>query len=150
MGFIAYRLVKGEDGPAGVRIYLECHEETDPALPAGVHDAASPQISYSYAVDAQFAANQSGCSLSGVEDILALKKFYKFVFSLEERARERGGDWRDVFCSEESLIEHLGYTRNARLLSDEPRRRAASPELSEELPEAPPEALLNIPVAEKS
>lgn len=129
MGFIAYRLLQAEGGPAGVRMYLECCEETDLARPSGVPAGGAPRISYSYAVDARFSTDRPGCTLSGVEDILALKKFYKLAFSLEERARERGGDWREVFCSEASLIEHLGYTRNARLLSDdqdEPRQRADS------------------------
>ncbi len=89
MGFIGYL----RDGDA-VRIFLEC---TD-------HD-------YTYAVDVVCGVRPE---LRGVADILCLKKFYKLVNSLEERARERGRDWQRVFASPENLMEHLAWTRNAK------------------------------------
>jgi len=92
VGFIGYL----RDGDV-VRIFLEC---TD-------HD-------YSYAVDVAF---QPKLELRGVTDVLSLKKFYKLVNSLEERAREHGREWQRVFESPESLIEHLAWTRNAREFS---------------------------------
>ena len=106
MGFIAYQELVEDRSLPGVRIFMECQQ-------------MDSSISYSYAVDVVFSAGsagKTGCALSGVDDILALKKFYKLVFSLEERARERGHDWKVVFESKGSLLEHLGYTRNARLL----------------------------------
>ncbi|MSO20817.1 MAG: hypothetical protein EXQ56_10225 [Acidobacteria bacterium] len=103
MGFIAYQELVEDSSPPGVRIFMECQQQDS-------------SISYSYAVNVVFSPGKLGCALSGVDDILALKKFYKLVFSLEERARERGHDWKVVFESKDSLLEHLGYTRNARLL----------------------------------
>jgi hypothetical protein len=49
-----------------------------------------------------------------VDGILVLKKFYKLVHSLEERAREHGNDRLQALGSVEGLLEHLSYTRNAR------------------------------------
>lgn len=89
MGFIGY-LRNGDV----VRIFLECSDRD-----------------YGYAVDVAF---QDKLELRGVNDILCLKKFYKLVHSLEERAREHGREWQRVFESPESLIEHLAWTRNAR------------------------------------
>lgn len=104
VGFIAYQLL----GESSVRIFMECEDE--PGAGAGA-------VSYTHAVDAQFIDEAPGCRLSGIDNILALKKFYKLAFSLEERARERGGDWRAVFDSRAKLVEHLDYTRNARRLA---------------------------------
>src|SRR5713226_7814146 len=93
VGFVGY-LREGDC----VRIFLECSEHY------GWSD-------YSYAVDVVF---QTGVELRGISDILSLKKFYKLVFSLEERAREHGREWQRVFDTPESLLEHLAWTRNAR------------------------------------
>ena len=110
MGFIAYQVLGEADRPRRVRILMECQQEPGA-------DAAENEVSYSYAVDVQFLPGQPGCTLHGIEEILALKKFYKLVFSLEERAREHGNDWAQVFASAEALIEHLDFTRNARRLA---------------------------------
>lgn len=100
MGFIAYQV----DGDSAVRIFMECQDE------------AAGAVSYTHAVDVRFPVGRPGCSLAGVDGILALKKFYKLVFSLEERAREQGNDWQAVFDGAARLAEHLDYTRNARRL----------------------------------
>lgn len=105
MGFIAYQVLGDFDAIRRVRIYLECQDEP-----------ADEETSYSNAVDVEFVPGRAGCTLHGIHEILTLKKFYKLVFSLEERARERGHDWREVFASEQALVEHLDYTRNARKL----------------------------------
>ena len=103
MGFIGY-LHKREDKDkdAVVRVFLECRE--DP--PRG--------ISCTYAVDVVFPGGKAPCRLRGVDGILVLKKFYKLVHSLEERAREHGNDRLQALGSVQGLLEHLGYTRNAR------------------------------------
>jgi hypothetical protein len=113
VGFIAYQLLDG----LTARIFLECEDE-------------GLGVSYTHAVDVHFSAGEHGCRLSGVDTILALKKFYKLVFSLEERAREHGGDWRAVFNSADKLIEHLDYTRNVRRLDPQAvlRIRRATPD----------------------
>ena len=85
-----------------VRIYLECS------------DSHGNDVTCSFAVDVVFPAAGAPCRLRGVDSVLALKKFYKLVFSLEERAREHGNDWRSVMESPERIVEHLRYTRNAR------------------------------------
>ncbi len=102
VGFIGYL----RDGDA-VRIFLECSE---------------PARDYSYAVDVVF---QPKLILRGVTDVLCLKKFYKLVNSLEERAREHGREWQRVFESPESLMQHLAWTRNAREFAhgNAPRQR---------------------------
>lgn len=122
MGFIAYQVMGEADRPQRVRILLECQQASGGGTDAA--DAANDEpISYSYAVDVQFVPNPSGvpgqssCTLHGIEELLALKKFYKLVFSLEERAREHGNDRQQVFASAEQLVEHLDYTRNARRLA---------------------------------
>ena len=94
MGFIGYQ----RDGDR-VRIFLECSDQPDGT------------VEYSYAVDVAF---RPAARLEGVNDILALKKFYKLVNSLEERAREHGRDRTGVFATPESLLAHLAWTRNAR------------------------------------
>lgn len=116
MGFIAYQVMGEADRPRRVRILLECQQEGE-STPG---DSSDEAISYSYAVDVQFISagpGQPGCTLHGIEEIPALKKFYKLVFSLEERAREHGNDWQEVFASVDRLTEHLDYTRNARRLA---------------------------------
>ena len=101
MGFIGY-LRRREDVDEVVRVFLECRDES----PHG--------ISYTYAVDVVFPGGKAPCNLRGVDGILVLKKFYKLVHSLEERAREHGNDRLKAMGSVEGLLEHLGYTRNAR------------------------------------
>jgi hypothetical protein len=93
MGFIGYTREENT-----VRIFLECAE------PGG-------ECQYGYAVEALF---DGGVELRGINSVLCLKKFYKLVHSLEERAREHGREWQRVFESPESLLEHLAWTRNAR------------------------------------
>ena len=104
MGFIGY-LAKREGGADEVvRIFLECRETA----------SEPPVISYTYAVDVIFPEGKPPCRLRGVDQVLALKKFYKLYHSLEERAREHGNPREQVAESAEGLLEHLGYTRNAR------------------------------------
>ena len=115
VGFIGYRheCIAGPDEL--VRIFLECREESSLAVPGAA--SASPErpgIECSYVVDVIFPRGNAPCRLRGVEGVLALKKFYKLVFSLEERAREHSNDWRLVMASSENLLKHLAYTRNAR------------------------------------
>lgn len=105
MGFIGYR--RRDDG---VRIFLECSEPEPGAA-----------VSCSYPVDVIF--TPQGVRLEGVRDILALKKFYKLVHSLEERARERSRDRQVVFRSSEDLLNHLRLTRNSRELPEDPPSR---------------------------
>lgn len=107
MGFIGYQ----RNGDR-VRIYLECAERPDGA------------VEHSYAVDVLFSP---AVRLEGVNDILALKKFYKLVNSLEERAREHGRERTGVFASPESLLEHLAWTRNAREFAPSSAPQARSP-----------------------
>jgi hypothetical protein len=101
MGFIGYRQ-SVQDGTNTVRIYLECRDEAGGSL-----------VTCGYSVDVVFSGS-APCRLRGVDGVLVMKKFYKLLFSLEERARERGNDWRGVMTSPERLLEHLRYTRNAR------------------------------------
>ena len=113
MGFIAYQVLGEADRPRRVRILMECQQESQ--QPDG-GESAENNVSYAYAVDVQFIPGQPGCTLQGIEEILSLKKFYKVVAALEERAREHGNDRQSVFASAEALIEHLDYTRNTRRL----------------------------------
>jgi len=121
LGFIGYQKQREVNGDEVVRIYLECEEKPASETACG------------YAVDVIFAGGGAPCRLRGVEGVLVLKKFYKLLFSLEERAREHGNDWRAVMESAERLLEHLRYTRNARDFSGvaEPRLRAAGRALAD-------------------
>lgn len=121
MGFIGYRKQREVNGDEAVRIFLECDEEPASEFTCG------------YAVDVIFAGGVAPCRLRGVDGVLVLKKFYKLLFSLEERAREHGNDWRAVMESAERLIEHLRYTRNARDFTGgaEPRLRSAARETAD-------------------
>ncbi len=92
MGYIGY-LREGNV----VRIFLECCDQPEPR--------------YTYAIDVVFAERME---LQGIRDVLCLKKFYKLVNSLEERAREHGRPWQGVFDSPDALLEHLRWTRNSR------------------------------------
>ena len=115
MGFIGYLHSCGESGDDVVRIFLECREEGEADDSAADSPGEPPRgISYTYAVDVIFPAGQPPCRLRGVDGVLELKKFYKLVHSLEERAREHGNAWQAALGSVEGLLEHLGYTRNAR------------------------------------
>ena len=112
MGFIGYlRHNAGhtEGHTEGVRIFLECSE------------SGAGAVSCTYPVDVIF--TQQGARLEGVGDILALKKFYKLVNSLEERAREHSHDRQVVFRSPEGLLEHLRLTRNSREFTEDPPSR---------------------------
>ncbi|MBI1955199.1 MAG: hypothetical protein HYS38_02285 [Acidobacteria bacterium] len=124
MGFIGYMVKKEGKHDQFVRIFLECQEE------ATQNPNASGKISrasYTYVVDVVFPGGMPPCRLEGIDNVLALKKFYKLVFSLEERAREHGNDRNKALNSVEGLLEHLAYTRNARDFTgqQEPRRRDA-------------------------
>jgi hypothetical protein len=102
MGFIGYR--RFEDT---VRVFLEC-------------SGTDGEISCTYAIDILF---PDPVRFEGVTDILALKKFYKLVNSLEERAREQDRDRAVILRSPEDLLEHLRLTKNSRELSADPRGR---------------------------
>ncbi len=123
MGFIAYQRLGTSDGPQTVRIYLECMDQPVPDgadRTARAISGSGPGLSFSFAVDLLFPGGDRPCELRGIDGILPLKKFYKLVFSLEERAREHGNDWKDVTGSPASLLEHLRYTHNARDLTGQP------------------------------
>ncbi len=114
MGFIGYlRYNEGHNKGhnEGVRIFLECSE------------SGAGAVSCTYPVDVIF--TQRGVRLEGVGDIFALKKFYKLVNSLEERAREHSRDRQLVFGSPEDLLEHLRLTRNSRQFAEDPPSRLA-------------------------
>jgi len=119
VGFIGY-LYRREGSNEGandevVRIFLECREQVNEHGQAEYTPAEKPlSLSYTYAVDVVFPGGKPPCRLRGVDGILALKKFYKLVNSLEERAREHGNDREKALSSAAGLLEHLAYTRNAR------------------------------------
>jgi len=120
VGFIGYRVEPAAGADKVVRIYLECREGPD-------GDAAV--VTCGDTIDVTFPGGQGPCRLRGVDGVLVLKKFYKLVFSLEERAREHGNDWRAVMASPDGLLEHLRYTRNARDFTGQSKpRRVARPE----------------------
>ena len=124
MGFIGYRFGREGNSDEVVRIYMECREQASSVKPdSGLHG-----ISYTYAVDVVFPEGKPPCRLRGVDGILVLKKFYKLVNSLEERAREHGNDRHLAMESAQGLLGHLGYTHNARDFTGavEPSRRAAN------------------------
>ena len=123
MGFIGYRFRREGESDEVVRIFLECREEAPSVEP----DSGPHGVSYTYAVDVVFPEGRRPCRLRGVDGVLVLKKFYKLVNSLEERAREHGNDRREAMDTVQGLLQHLAYTRNALDLagSVEPRRRAA-------------------------
>ena len=106
MGFIGYRR-----HDHGVRIFLECSES----------EPGRGTASCTYPVDVIF--SERGVRFEGVNDIFALKKFYKLVNSLEERAREHHRDRQAVFRSPEELLEHLRLTRNSREFAEDPPSR---------------------------
>jgi len=123
MGFIGYRFGREGNSDEVVRIFLECREETR----AETASNGLNGISYTYAVDVVFPEGKPPCRLRGIDDVLVLKKFYKLVNSLEERAREHGNDRHEAMDSVQGLRKHLAYTRNARDLTGtaEPRRGVA-------------------------
>ena len=124
MGFIGYMVRNEGENNRLVRIFLECQEEAS-QNPNALGEIS--RTSYTYAVDVVFPGGKPSCWLQGIDNVLALKKFYKLVHSLEERAREHGNDRNKVLLSVEGLLEHLAYTRNARDFTgqEEPRRRGA-------------------------
>jgi hypothetical protein len=104
VGFIGYRRCD-----KGVRVFLECTE------------SSSDAVSCTYSIDAIF--SERGARFEGVSDIFALKKFYKLVNSLEERAREQGRERQIILRSPEDLMDHLRLTNNSRELAEDPRIR---------------------------
>ena len=124
MGFIGYLHKREGSDDEVVRIFLECRERSTACDPTADTPVEGPlAVSYTYAVDVVFPGGKPPCRLRGVDGILALKKFYKLVHSLEERAREHGTDRQKALGSAEGLLEHLAYTRNARDFTglDEPQ-----------------------------
>jgi hypothetical protein len=105
MGFIGYRRLDDT-----VRMFLECA------------DAADNAVTCTYAIDTIF-TSPGDVRFEGVTDVFALKKFYKLVNSLEERAREQGRDRQVILRSPEDLLEHLRLTKNSRELPGDPARR---------------------------
>ena len=94
------------------RIFLECRDDPPEGHKAGPHEPR--EVSYTFSVDVVFPGATAPCRFRGIEQVLALKKFYKLVFSLEERAREHGHPPQAPLESLDRLLEHLRYTRNAR------------------------------------
>ncbi|MBI4459605.1 MAG: hypothetical protein HY648_06060 [Acidobacteria bacterium] len=126
MGFVGYALRAEAENHRIVRIFLECQEDSKREPEASNNLRL---FSCTYAIDFIFPGGDSSCRLDGVNDILALKKFYKLVHSLEERAREHGNDRSTPLRSPEGLLQHLAFTRNARDFTgqEEPRRRRQTP-----------------------
>jgi hypothetical protein len=106
VGFIGYR----RDGNV-VRVFLECSESSGEA----------EALSCTYPIDLIFTSG--GARLEGVSDVFALKKFYKLVNSLEERAREQGRERQVILRSPEDLLEHLRLTNNSREFFRDPPSR---------------------------
>jgi hypothetical protein len=105
MGFIGYRRRDN-----GVRVFLECSE------------SGEDNVSCTYPIDVIFTQNGAP-RFEGVTDVFALKKFYKLVNSLEERAREQGRERQIILRSPEDLVEHLRLTRNSREVTEDPPSR---------------------------
>ena len=124
MGFIGYLHRREDLDDEVVRVFLECRKDIQPCDPV-VDPSGEPRLGifYTYAVDVVFPGGKVPCHLRGVDGILVLKKIYKLVNSLEERAREHGNDRLKALGSVGGLLEHLSYTRNARDFSglEEPR-----------------------------
>src|SRR5882672_3656209 len=101
MGFLGYRRHEH-----GVRVFLECSDDGSCSYPIDVlfSDTAEPRF-------------------TGVTDVFALKKFYKVINSLEERAREQGRPRQAILESAEQLVEHLRLTNNAREFAEDPPSR---------------------------
>ena len=104
MGFIGYRRHDN-----AVRVFLECSD-------------SGQTVSCTYPVDVIF-TEHGGPRFEGVSDVFALKKFYKLVNSLEERARECGRERQIILRSAEDLLEHLRLTKNSRELAEDPPSR---------------------------
>ena len=109
MGFIGYRFIGDRGLGDRVRIFLECSDEEN-------------GVSCTYPVDIVFSAKEE-VRIEGVSDVFALKKFYKLVNSLEERAREQGRERQVIFRTAEDLLDHLRLTRNSRELAEDPPSR---------------------------
>lgn len=118
MGFIGYLVQEANGNDPSVRIFLECRD-LDSAPKRGTKNPSNQAgISYTYAVDVVFPKGRPPCRLHGVKDVLSLKKFYKVISSLEERAREHGNPRQAPLESIRGFVEHLRYTRNARDLRE--------------------------------
>ena len=110
-----------------MRVFLECREDSaEPAPHPGSQHPLDAAISFTYAIDVVFPGPGLPCRFEGVDNILALKKFYKLIHSLEERAREHGNRRERVVESAEGLVEHLAYTRNARDFTGQPEPRQSA------------------------
>jgi hypothetical protein len=105
VGFIGYRRHDN-----AVRVFLECSESDETG------------ISCTYPIDVIF-ADEGEPRFEGVTDVFALKKFYKLVNSLEERAREQGRERQIILRSPEDLLDHLRLTRNSREFTEDPPSR---------------------------
>jgi hypothetical protein len=101
VGFIGYRRHNN-----AVRVFLECLDIED-------------RLSCSYPIDVIF-TEHGDARFEGVSDVFALKKFYKLVNSLEERARECGRERQIILRSAEDLLEHLRLTKNSREFTEDP------------------------------
>ena len=126
VGFIGYSVRReptfDEMSNQVVRIFLECRENSvDQGGGTKSGDELPSPTFYTYAVDVEFPDGNAPCRLRGVDGVPVLKKFYKLVNSLEERAREHGNPRQKPLKSVEA---HLRYTRNARDLTSlvEPSR----------------------------
>ena len=104
MGFIGYRRHDN-----AVRVFLECSD-------------SSGAVSCTYPIDVIF-TDHGGPRFEGVSDVFALKKFYKLVNSLEERARECSRERQVILRSPEDLLVHLRLTKNSREFTEDPPRR---------------------------
>lgn len=109
MGFIGYRR-----HDTGVRVFLECSEDGD-----------GGRVTCTYPIDVVFAGGPAAAAppaarFGGVTDVYALKKFYKLVHALEQRARESGRRRDEVLRSPDDLLAFLGMTRNSREFSEDP------------------------------
>jgi hypothetical protein len=109
MGFIGYRFIGDRRLGDRVRMFLECSDREN-------------GVSSTYPVDVVFSA-KADVRIEGVTDVFALKKFYKLVNSLEERAREHGRERQVIFRTPEDLLDHLRLTRNSRELTEDPPSR---------------------------
>jgi hypothetical protein len=83
---------------------------------------SGPAVSCTYPIAVIFTA-KGGPRFEGVTNVFALKKFYKLVNSLEERAREQGRERQIILRSPEDLMEHLRLTNNSRELTADPPSR---------------------------
>ena len=100
MGFIGYR---HDVDASTVIIYLACKESDDASSKSPVEEGVPAGITWNHRVEVQFSDDDDdeGPSLGGLERVLPVRRFAQFVFSLDERARDNGIGWEQVFASEE-------------------------------------------------